>query len=488
MIRKGKLEKLLEPHLYALLNRDTYSLKFFYARDILTSRRLDLAFKLFYLDYYEKNNMLANDMYREHIRAFSLGEFSEPGNTDKNSIEKYIESFHETFLNIKEHGFDSQKTLIPIGSDQTIINGAHRVASAIYLNKTVSCVVLDCDSPCYDYKFFYERKVPLAMIEQAVTTFVEYSSHVHIAFIWPIAKSSDTQVEALIPNIIYQKEMTLTPNGAHNLLSQIYYGEAWLGTVENDFSGSKGKLVECFKSFDPVNVIVFHANDLDEVLGVKEKIREYFNVGKHSIHITDTQEEALRTARIVLNENSIHFLNYAKPNRYLSTYNKIELFKNFLNESLVNTENVVIDSGMVLSAYGLREANDIDYFYEGDKEIKSKNEIEENDKVLPYYKINKKNLIYNSKYYFYFNNIKFVAFPYLYKMKTSRAEIRDINDCKMMEALIEDNQIKAWIHAYKQKLFYIQVLIRQKIIAVLQKLGLFDIARTLYKKIKGSRV
>ncbi len=54
-------------------------------------------------------------------------------------------------------------------------------------------------------------------------------NNVHVAFLWPTAKGNDKEIEKVIPNIVYRKEMTLTPNGADNLLSQIYYGEEWLG-------------------------------------------------------------------------------------------------------------------------------------------------------------------------------------------------------------------------------------------------------------------
>ena len=479
-------KKYIEPHLHFALKQSLYSVDVLEANTLLLYKRLDIAFKLFYLRLLDNHVPFAEEMYIEHIRAFSLGEFSEPGNTDKNSIEKYMESFYETFLNIKEHGFDIQKTLIPISSNKTIINGAHRVSSAIYLNKTVSCIELDCDSPCYDYKFFYQRNVPIAMIEQAVTTFIEYANNVHIAFLWPIGKSTDEQIESLIPNIVYKKEIILTANGAHNLLSQIYYGEEWLGTVENDFSGSKGKLIECFKNFDPIKIVAFQAESLDEVLKIKENVRQTFNVGKHSIHITDTKEEALRTAQIVFNENSIHFLNYAKPNRYISTHKKIEKFKNFLEKNNLSSEEVLIDSSMTLSVYGLREAKDIDFFCNSPEKISiMMDEINEHDEVLLHYSESKNEIIYNSKYYFYFNEIKFISFSQLFKMKTNRAEVKDKNDCKMMEALIENNQFKSILNQYKQKLFYGQILLRQKIIEILQKLGIFNVARKMYRKIKA---
>jgi hypothetical protein len=71
-------------------------------------------------------------------------------------------------------------------------------------------------------------------------------------------------------------------------------------------------------------------------------------------------------------------------------------------------------------------------------------------------------------------------------MKQSRAEAKDINDYKMMEALIENNQIKVWVSSYKQKLFYLRVLVRQKIIGILQNIGLFDVVYDIYKKLKRS--
>jgi len=132
-----------------------------------------------------------------------------------------------------------------------------------------------------------------------VTKFVEYALNVHIAFLWPIQKDKNIAIETIIPNIVYIKKIQLNPNGAHNLLSQIYYGEEWLGNIENNFSGVNGKLVECFKTFDSFEVIAFQAESLEKVLKIKDNIREVFNVGKHSVHITDTKEEAIRIARVI---------------------------------------------------------------------------------------------------------------------------------------------------------------------------------------------
>lgn len=485
-INKEDLQQYIEAHFYNELIKEEYTIESIKARKLLTHTRLDIAFKLLYLEMIEFDVLFSKKIYKEHIRAFSLGKFTEPGDDEKNSIDKFIKDFNTTFESIKADGFDCNKTLIPLSQNGSIANGAHRLASAIFLDEDVACVKLDTYDHIYDHAFFYKRNIPSSMLDAVVTKFIEYADNVYIAFIWPIAKSSDEQIESIIPNIVYKKEMMLNPNGAHNLLSQIYYGEAWLGDVENDFSGSKGKLVECFKTFDPIKVIVFQSGDLVEVIKIKENIREVFSVGKHSIHITDTKAEAIRTAKIVFNDNSIHFLNYAKPNQYISTHRKIDTFKEFIKANDLNSNDVLLDSSIVLSAYGLREANDTDFFCSDTSKIKVEfDDINIHDEELKYYDENKNEMIYNQNFYFYFNDIKFISFTQLYKMKINRDEEKDKNDCKMMEALIENNRWKEYISKIKQNIYYEKIKLRKKIIAILQNIGLYKITRNIYRVVKG---
>jgi len=482
MLTKNKLLQLIEPHFEKDLVQDSYEIKTIKAKSLLTHTRFDLAFKLLYLEMMDRDIRFAKEIYIEHIRAFSLGKFTEPGNEEKNSIDRFIEEFHKTFKDIKINGFDGSKTLIPLSKNGSIANGAHRVASAIYLDKDVECVQIGTADHIYDYKFFYSRNVPSEMLDVVATKFVEYADNIHVAFIWPTAQGHDEKIEKVIPNIVYRKEMALTPNGAHNLLSQIYYGEEWLGSVEDDFRGSKGKLVECFKSFEPVRIIAFQAENLDEVLKIKDKVRDIFNVGKHSIHITDTKEEAIRVARVVFKENSIHFLNYAKPNKYISTHKKIDKFKEFIAKNELDVNDVLLDSSIILSTYGLREAKDTDFFYfENSKILKEFEDINIHDEELKYYQDEKNELIYNPQNYFYFNDLKFISFTQLYKMKKNRGEEKDKNDCKMMEALIENDGFKKIINKWKQNFYYEKIKARTSLIKFLQNIGLYEVIKKILK-------
>ncbi|WP_432772786.1 hypothetical protein [Francisella salimarina] len=182
---KHSLSQKLEPFIFNRLQKDRYEIVELSPSKLLTWNRLDLAFKLFYLDNKDKNKEIAVKVYKEDIKAQTLGSFEEIGNQDKNSFEKYIKEFSNTYKNIKEKGFNENQTLIPLSNVNTIINGAHRVSSAIHLDKKITCVKLDEPIMICDYNYFYERDVSSNILDIVVSKFIEYSENTYIAFLWP---------------------------------------------------------------------------------------------------------------------------------------------------------------------------------------------------------------------------------------------------------------------------------------------------------------
>jgi hypothetical protein len=459
-LNKSELIKLLEPHFERYLIQDKYEIYELESNSLLSYTRFDLAFKILYVEMMNKDVSFAKEVYKEHIRALSSGKFTEPGNNEKNSIKKFISEFETTFESIKNSGFDFNESIIPLSKNGCIANGAHRIASAIYLNKNVKCVNVDSVNHIYNYKFFYSREVPREILDIASTKFVEYADNIYIAFVWPTAQGHDKELEETIPNIVYRKDVELTLNGAHNLLSQIYSGEKWLGNIQNNFSGSKGKLLECFKSFKPVRVIAFQADSLDEVLKIKSHVREIFNVGKHSIHITDTKEEAITASRMMFNDNSIHFLNYAMPNNYISLHNKMDKLKEYILDNNIDSERIVLSDDSVLSAYGLKESKSLDWL------------IDENKKC---------DVIYNPAMFFYFNGLKFVSISKLVSMKKERLQGNDLTDIKVLSSLLVNSASCSFSYRVKQKVSYYKMRSREKIVSLLKVTGLFKIVRSLLK-------
>lgn len=480
-MKNNNTYQLIDIHLRDYLEGDGEVIEGVDPVSFMTSNRFDLGFKLFYIEMQSKEGAFAREMYREHIRAFSLGTFTELGQMHKNNLEDYIDSFHNTLKDVELNGFDAKKTLIPLSINGSIINGAHRISSAIYMRKNVACVRLNLPCPRYDYKFFYERKVSEKFLDAAANKFIEYADNVYVAFIWPSAKGRDDQLANVFSNIVYRKDVKLTYTGAYNLLSQLYCQELWLGRPENNYSGVRAKLIECFKTFEPVKVIAFRSETHADVIALKERVRRMFNLGKHSIHITDTKEEAIKAGRLVFNRNSLHFLNYAQPIRSQSFETQLLKIKQLIRYNDTIQQHIAFDSGIVLSLYGLRKASDIDYFLaDGVNIVMVERGFESHAQELVYHGVGKDDLIYDPDLYFYYEGIKFISFDQLYKMKRVRRGVKDLIDCELMDALIEENRYKKFKSICMQNIYYLQVLLKVKCISLLRWAGLLGLAKKVY--------
>ena len=320
----NKLKTLIESHFHKYLSKDNYKVYEKDSRSLLTNNRLDISFKLFYLKYKSKNPKLAEEIYKRHIEAFTLGKFIEPGNKDKNSFSKYLDEFHKIYKEINLKGFEVSKSIVPLSKNGSIADGSHRVASSIFLKKNVYCLPIDSEIPLYDYNFFKSRNISEQTLDKVTRSYIEFSDNIYCAIIWPSANGKINEIEKILDKIVYKKKIKLNPNGAHNLISQIYHNENWIGSSSSNFKGAEGKLVECFKNFNPFNIYFFNCDSLDKVRKIKNDIRALFNIGKHSIHISDTKQEADRISKVLLNQNGIHFLNYAKPNKLISICNRLK--------------------------------------------------------------------------------------------------------------------------------------------------------------------
>jgi len=159
--------------------------------------------------------------------------------------------------------------------------------------------------------------------------------------------------------------------------------------------------------------------------------------------------------------------------------------KDFASSNNLSYKDFVIDTSMVLALYGLRAAKDIDLLcnYNNLKDMPSG--ISLHDDELQYHQLQKSELIYNPNFYFYFNGLKFISFDRIFSMKIKRNEPKDIYDCKMMEALIENNVIKRYRAFLLQSVLYSQVKARSKIVSLLRFIGIYSIIKSIYILIKS---
>ena len=122
--------------------------------NLISQYRYDVFIKHYYVKSYieNKNYALAKEIYLEHIKSFN--NFLEPDG-EKKGKEEFINKFNSLIINIQQEGIN--KTIIPITKNGEIIDGAHRLAIALYLNKRIRFAIFDLLDANYGKEFFIKR-------------------------------------------------------------------------------------------------------------------------------------------------------------------------------------------------------------------------------------------------------------------------------------------------------------------------------------------
>ena len=353
-INKNNLKNLIEPSLYHLLDSDNYEVFELDSKELISPNRLDLIYKIRFLREINKKNNYATKCYLEHIRSFNFGRYFEIGNPKKNSAKKFLSIFKEIDKNIELCGFDPNKSIIPLAKDGTILNGSHRVASSIVRNKKVSCIKLSCDPCIYNYSFFVNRLVNKAWLEDMILNYLNESNHYSVAIVWPRANINNDKLKKFFKKIIYFKEIKVNINGLDQLIKIVYKDEEWINKKKN-YTGSMLKTTQCYRINSPIKLIIFESKSPDYNLKVKSQIRDLCKVGNHSIHTTDNNSDSIRIARILLNKNSINFINNHYNNVKKQKFNYLIKLEKSVNNSNFSKIDYIMTHSSSLYLYGLRK-------------------------------------------------------------------------------------------------------------------------------------
>lgn len=321
-------------------------------RILLTPERIDLAAKIAYIRAVDTNIDLefAKELYIKHIEAFSDGYFNEPGDDNKTSIDDFFREFNALIKSIKEEGFDNSKSLIPVGKDNIILDGAHRTACAIYFNKPVQIIKFDDFEFNFNYEYFRGKRLTEELLGYMAIDFARYSnSKLYCACIWPASPvEKRKQVLDLINKngkIIYERDVQLDFEGLRNLMIQIYGHQEWIGSTDDEFIGVNGKVDPCYVPGVPCKIVLFEGGELEEVLKMKDDIREIFSIGKHALHISDTLEETQLMTSLLFSNSSVLSLNFGKITKNLDLYKNLKT---------ITKSNTVLPPEYTLAFFGIR--------------------------------------------------------------------------------------------------------------------------------------
>ena len=151
-----ELGKLLDNEYITSLLKKRNKIRIFETMPInlISKYRYDVFIKYYYVQAYitQENYELAKKIYLNHIKSFN--NFIEPDGK-KEGPQSFIENFNSLIENIKCVGIN--KTIIPITPNGEIIDGAHRLAIALYLNLAVQFAIFDLLDANYNKNFFINR-------------------------------------------------------------------------------------------------------------------------------------------------------------------------------------------------------------------------------------------------------------------------------------------------------------------------------------------
>lgn len=470
------------------------------ARELLVANRIDLVAKIKYIEFREKgyDSLFARELYSKHIEAFSLGTYSEPGDDNKNSIDKYFEVFDRMIDDIKINGFDDTISVVPVGMGNTILDGAHRTAIAAYFNLKLPIVRFNDRYVNYGTEFFRNRLLEEKYLDYMVTEYCKLKENVFFACVWPKAKGEDNiqQMNELInnsTNVVYTKNLSLNYQGLRNFMIQIYSSQEWIGSIENNFSGTQKKIDSCFDREGHIKCFVLESTSLKEIVEMKSNIRKIFNIGNHSIHISDNQPETIQICNLLLNENSLDSLNNGKPDHYKSFYIRSNEFKSNLIKNNLSLDEFIIDSSSVMGLYGLREPNDIDFMTISNEYRKIENNIFSNHHdYVSLYQTTIDNLVLNPSNYLFYNDLKFITIDNLKRFKKNRNENKDQVDIQLLNSAISKKKsirmttikVLNWIN---RRLRTLNNYFRESAKYSLKKIGIYEKARNIYQFLKSAR-
>lgn len=409
----------------------------------LNPQRFDVIAKYIYVKFY-KMNLNTNfhvKLYQDHIYIFNGG-YENPGK--KKNVNDFVTAFNELIESFEKNKYLPEYP-IPVGKDNVIINGAHRLSLCLYYGINPIMKPLPKNGPKYNYNFFLHRKksktkykngLPLKNLDINHSDYMalEYSQiqpKTRVMIIFPnvnFNKMKD-QIMKIIQSyggsIFYLKEMSLSKKGLKNLICELYRGEKWIGGLFPTKPESKTNL--CWGPHKTIALLI-QFEDLNKVVECKGKFRELCK-SRHSCHVNDTPEETIRISRTVFNNNSIDFLNKAGS---LSPKGQKTLKKYFELVAL-NQDYFVVDSSFILEMYGIRQANDLDYISYQNTTFPSHKNIElHTDRWIKYYSKEKDDLLFNPINHFYFNGFKFLTLNLVKQMKINRNESKDQKDVELI--------------------------------------------------------
>ena len=252
---KSDVIKSINSHLLTLLPfQENHEMDELPATDLLSNERFDVMSKYIYAKLSLLN--VADDwrlkVYFDLQKIFG---FKEGDASGKNSHADYLNEFDNLLNSIKVDGFKKEISFLPVGNNNAIIDGVHRLAASLLFNQRVPVIKFDIEPARYDYEYFLARRLDPEVADAMALEFCRLSPNMVIAVVFPVANGKDDEIQNILRDygrIAYEKHITFSELGRHNLIRQLYRSESWLGADGDITPGLRHHVEKRFLKASPV--------------------------------------------------------------------------------------------------------------------------------------------------------------------------------------------------------------------------------------------
>jgi hypothetical protein len=408
----------------------------------LRSSRFDIVAKtLFGRAILSQNqSSFPEEVYSEHLRVWNGFFEISPKKTSKS---EYIESFKKILESQRLGSFDPIKSPVPMTFRGEIVNGSHRVASAILQRRKLVFKRFEFEPyEQYNYEFFLKRGLQENFLDAMALEYLRTTNRkIHVVMLSPTIDQENKEVLEIleqVSRVVYEKRINISSDGALNLIHQTYFGEPWVN--RQDQSGLISKTLSFFGSRGSTHklraILIETDKPLKEITKAKESIRLLLG-SHHAIHITDHKRDTSIVSKMLFNSNSLHLINHQKLITPTPRFD--ELLLEYSQHPL--SEERCIDSGGVLAAYGLRDVgDDLDYLYRHDGRLKkeSPGRISNHLSESMHYSKSIDEIITDPINHFYYLGLKFASLRVVGEMKIKRNEPKDLEDLMLINSIPEE--------------------------------------------------
>ena len=162
------------------------------ATELLDSGRFDLFAKLYYIRNRNVKPRLAKRVYFENLRAFVPWGKEWGKEDEKNSFKAHFKVFDGMIKRFASEDFDPAESVVLVGKDNLLLDGAHRVSTLAYYGKEVTALYFpDVAGERFPYDFFTKHGMTTHAADIATLEGVRWKKGLGVLCVWPGGEEPD---------------------------------------------------------------------------------------------------------------------------------------------------------------------------------------------------------------------------------------------------------------------------------------------------------